>query len=202
MTDTILIASHNAHKIAEIAPVLEQAGFSVTDARQHRLPEPVEDGGSFLANARIKARSAVEATGLAVLADDSGLVVSGLDNDFPGVESAPYAQGFADGYAGAVADLLQRLDGRPADCMYVCLLLVLFPDGTEIVARGELHGRLLAQPRGTGTFGFDPWFGIPALGKTCAELTVEEKNALSHRGNALRELQQKLEAYHDLRAVC
>lgn len=194
----ILIASQNAHKIEEIAPILRQAGFEVTDARSHNLVEPVEDSGSFIGNARIKARAAMENTGMAVLADDSGLSIEALTDEngieFPGVESAPYAKSHG-GYPDAVADIFKRLNGRASRCYYTSVLLVLFPDGREVVATGKVYGRLLETPRGDGTFGFDPWFEIEGSDKTFAELSHEEKNAISHRGLALKEL------LHELRAL-
>lgn len=188
----VLIASHNSHKIAEIAPVLQLAGFEVTDARAFALPEPVEDSGSYIGNARIKARSAQSATGLAVLADDSGLTVEALV-DFPGVESAPYAAECG-GYPAAVADLFRRLAGESPRCYYSSVLLLLFPDGREVVAEGRVYGRLIETPRGTGTFGFDPWFEIEGSDKTFAELSIQEKDGISHRGLALKELLHALRA--------
>lgn len=192
----ILIASQNAHKIDEIAPILRLAGFEVTDARSHSLPEPVEDSGSFIGNARIKAKAAMEATGMAVLADDSGLVIEALPEEFPGVESAPYAKECG-GYPAAVADLFQRLDGKPSDCYYIAVILVLFPDGREVIVQGKVKGRLMPEPRGEGTFGFDPWFEITdgaMTGKRFAEITTEQKHQISHRGQALKELLNELRA--------
>lgn len=194
MTRTLLIASQNAHKIDEIQPVLEQCGFSVTDARTHQLVEPEEDSGTFIGNARIKAVSAGLATNMAVLADDSGLIIDEL-GDFPGVETAPYAKEVG-GYPQAVADIFKRLDGRPASCHYVCVMLLRFANGEEIIAQGKVHGTLMREPRGTGTFGFDPWFQIAGSGKTFAEISAEEKNAISHRGLALKDLVEKINAYN------
>lgn len=191
MTQTILIASQNAHKIKEIRPVLERYGFSVTDARSHALPEPEEDGGTFIANARIKSDAAGKATNMAVLADDSGLIIDAL-GDFPGVDTAPYAQKMG-GYPQAVADIFKRLDGRPADCHYVCILILRFPDGAEIIANGKVHGVLQTEPRGDGTFGFDPWFKIKGRDETFAQICAEEKDAISHRGQALRDLAAQLQ---------
>jgi XTP/dITP diphosphohydrolase len=186
----ILIASQNSNKIAEIAPILEQAGFEVTDARSHDLPEPVEDSGTFIGNARIKAKAAMEATGMAVVADDSGIIIDAL-GDFPGVETAPYAKSLG-GYPQAVADIFSRLDGKSADCHYICILLVVFPDGSEIIATGKVHGHLIREPRGSGNFGFDPWFELKDSNKTFAEITPEEKHRISHRGLALQDLLRQL----------
>jgi len=200
MTPTLLIASQNQHKIEELQPLLEAAGFIVTDARTHVLPEPVEDSGTFIGNARIKAKAAVEATGMAVLADDSGIVIDEL-GDFPGVDSAPYAKSLG-GYQQAVADLFKRLNGRSPRSHCFCVLLVLFPDGREIIATGRVNTTLIAEPRGQSDFGYDRWLLIDQLDRTFAEITKEEKSAISHRGLALKDLLQKLEGHHDLRAVC
>ena len=189
----ILIASQNVHKLEEITPILQLAGFEVTDARVHKLPEPVEDSGSFIGNARIKAKAAVEATHMAVLADDSGLVMESLEDEFPGVESAPYAKECG-GYPAAVADIFKRLAGKSSRCYYIAVIMVLFPDGREVVVSGKVYGHLIETPRGDGTFGFDPWFQIEGQEKTFAELTQEEKSKISHRGHALKELLNELRA--------
>jgi XTP/dITP diphosphohydrolase len=192
----ILIASQNIHKIEEITPVLVQAGFEVTDARMHVLPEPVEDSGSFVGNARIKAKAAMEATGMAVVADDSGIIIDALSSDlaeFPGVETAPHAKECG-GYPQAIAEIFKMLDGRPANCHFVSVLLVRFPDGREIIATGKVHGILIPMPRGDRNFGYDPWFKVPELGKTFAELPIEEKFPISHRGRALQDLLRQLKA--------
>lgn len=193
----ILIASQNIHKINEIRPVLIQAGYEVVDARDLKLPEPDENGGNFIANARIKAQAALKATGMAVLADDSGLVMHNLENGFPGVDTAPYAKSCG-GYPQAVEDIFRRLNGRVADCHYYCVMVVLFPDGREIIAEGRVEGRLIPHRRGNGDFGFDPWFEMKQGRQTFAELTPEIKNRYSHRGLALKDLLQKLK---DLRAT-
>ena len=199
MTPTLLIASQNAHKIEELKPLLEQAGFAVTDARDVKLKEPVEDGKTFVDNARIKAIAAVKATGMAVLADDSGLIIDAL-RDFPGVDTAPYVKSVG-GTDRAVVDICNRLDGRDPACHYVSVLVLHFPDGGEIIAQGRVNGRLIRDGRGAGTFGFDPWFLVDGMDKTFAELTTTEKNRLSHRGLALQDLLRQLKDRHDLRAV-
>lgn len=199
MTQTLLIASQNNHKILEIRPLLEQAGFNVTDARVHTLEEPEEDGGTFIANARIKALSAMKATGMAVLADDSGLVIDAL-GEFPGVDTAPYAKEMG-GYPQAVADIFVRLDGKPADCHYVCILMLIFPNGEELIAEGKVHGTLVREPRGAGNFAFDPWFQIKGTDTTFAELSGDEKSKISHRGLALNDLVQQLKNRDDIRSL-
>ncbi len=192
----ILIASQNAHKIDEIAPFLQQAGFDVTDARAYNIAEPAEDSGTFLGNVRIKARYYADATGLGVLADDSGLIVDSL-GDFPGVESAPFIKSCG-GNAQAVADLFKRLDGRSPRCHYISVLLLRFPDGREVTVEGKVYGTLVSEPRGNHDFGFDCWFLVDGDTRTFGEYTTAEKNAVSHRGLALQNLLKEL---HELRAV-
>lgn len=199
MTRNLLIASQNVNKITQLQPLLEKAGFVVTDARSLKLPEPEEDSGTFIGNARIKAKAAVEATGMAVLADDSGLVVEAL-GEFPGVDSAPYAKSLG-GYEAAIKDIFKRLNGRPADCYYISTIMVMFPDGREVVGIGKVHGCLLETPRGDNHFGYDPWFLVDGGDKTFGEMTLHESVQISHRGRALDDLMQKLEGCHDLRAV-
>lgn len=199
MTQKLLIASQNVHKIQELQPLLEKVGFVVTDARMHDLPEPEENGGSFIANARIKAKAAFQATGMAVLADDSGIIIDEL-GDFPGVDTAPYANGLG-GHKNAVPDIFRRLNGKPSTCHYVSVLVLLFANGEEIIAQGRVNGTLIDTPRGEGKFGFDPWFLVDGMDKTFAELTNEEKNRISHRGLALQDLLKKLEGHHELRPV-
>jgi len=198
----VLIASQNPHKITELAPILQQAGFEVTDARGMQLTEPEETEKTFIGNARIKARAAVEATGMAVLADDSGMVVEALSREelFPGVDTAPYAKSLG-GHANAVPDIFKRLNGRPSDCYYYAVLILLFPHGRELVVEGRVDGILRQERKGDGEFGFDPWFEIKGVGKHFAELSTEEKNKYSHRGLALKNLLQTLKGDSELRAV-
>jgi XTP/dITP diphosphohydrolase len=185
----ILIASQNAHKISELKPLLEMGGFDVTDAREHALPEPEETGATFIDNARLKAQAASEATGMTVLADDSGMVIDAL-GEFPGVDTSPYTKKLG-GYAQGVDDIFRRLAGRPSDAYYTSVIILLFPDGTEIVAQARTQGRLIQTRRGTGTFGYDPWFELTDgayAGRTLAELSIEQKNSVSARALALKDL--------------
>jgi XTP/dITP diphosphohydrolase len=195
----LLIASQNEHKIAELKPLLEKAGFDVTDAHTHTLEEPEETEKSFIANARIKAEAAVKATGMAVLADDAGLNINAL-GDFPGVDTKPYSDSMG-GYPQAVADIFQRLNGKPSDCHYYAVLILRFPDGREIIGEGRVDGRLINERRGDGTFGYDPWFEEKETGKTFAEMSIAEKNGSSHRSRALQDLLKKIEGMRELRAV-
>ena len=198
---TVVIASNNAHKAQEIAEVLSFPGWDFRTLRQMGIESsPAEDADDFLGNARIKARAAREASGgLAVLADDSGLEVDALGGA-PGVLSARYAS--ADGEdaddAANNAKLLRELAGVPDEergARFVCTLVFLDEDGSELVARGTIEGRIGYEPRGENGFGYDPLFLPDVFGgaRSLAEASPEEKNSVSHRGNALRSLRAMLE---------
>ena len=174
-----------------IRKVVPQSEFGVTDAD--------ETGTTFVENAVIKARHAVEATGLPAIADDSGITVDALDGR-PGVYSARYAgPGASDDENNA--RLLAELEGVPGEqrgAAFHCVVCLVMPGdgdagGNEVViAEGEWRGRILHEPRGAGGFGYDPLFFVPELGCSSAELRPEEKNARSHRGKALAELARRL----------
>lgn len=194
---TIVIASNNAHKAEEIATALAFPGWEFRTLRQLGLDsDPAEDADTFEGNARIKAQAARAASGgLAVLADDSGLAVDALDSE-PGVHSARYAGEPCDDAANN-AKLLAELADVPDEKRtgrFVCTLVLIDEDGTETVARGTIEGRIGREERGDHGFGYDPLF-LPDMfedGRTLVEALPEEKNAVSHRGNALRELRAKL----------
>lgn len=196
---TVVIASNNAHKAQEIAEALDFPGWEFGTLRQLGIQsDPAEDADTFLGNARIKARAAHEASGgKAVLADDSGLEVDALDGA-PGVYSARYAGEDATD-ADNNAKLLSALADVPdhdRTARFVCTLVLIDEDGSETVARGTVEGRIGHEERGSNGFGYDSLF-LPVVfadGRTLAEALPEEKNAVSHRGNALRELRSKLEA--------
>lgn len=196
---TVVIASNNAHKAQEIAEALDFPGWEFGTLRQLGIQsDPAEDADTFLGNARIKARAAHEASGgKAVLADDSGLEVDALDG-VPGVYSARYAgedATDADNNAKLLSALADVPD-RDRTARFVCTLVLIDEDGSETVARGTVEGRIGHEERGSNGFGYDPLFlpDVFADGRTLAEALPEEKNAVSHRGNALRELRSKLEA--------
>lgn len=194
---TIVIASNNAHKAREIATALDFPGWEFRTLRELGLEsDPAEDADSFEGNARIKARAArVESGGKAVLADDSGLAVDALDGA-PGVYSARYAgedATDADNNAKLLAALADVPDDRRTG-RFVCTLVFIDEDGAETVAHGTIEGRIGHEERGEHGFGYDPLF-LPDVfgdGRTLAEALPEEKNAVSHRGNALRVLRAKL----------
>lgn len=188
-----VLASHNQKKIAELQTILGELGVEVISQREAGVDIEVEETGTtFEANARFKARAVMEATGLPAIADDSGLSVDALDGA-PGVYSARYGgEGLDD--TGRWQLLLEHMQGvEDRACRFVCVICCAFPDGGELMARGECPGVLAQAPQGDGGFGYDPIFYLPQLGKTMAQLTPQEKNSLSHRGNALRDFQKEWE---------
>ena len=188
----LVLASANPDKAREIAAILD--GFDVVP-RPPDVPDVVEDGETLEANARLKAVALVEATGLAAVADDTGLEVDALDGA-PGVFSARFA-GEGATYADNVAKLLDSLAGQPdRRACFRTVALARFPDGRELVASGEVAGTITTEPRGDGGFGYDPVF-VPdeGDGRTFAEMTPSEKHALSHRGRAFRALAAQLRAH-------
>ena len=185
---TIVLATRNQGKVRELAEPLRAFGLRVVglDAFPD-LPEVEETGTTFEENALLKAREVSKRTGLVAIADDSGLEVDAL-NGAPGVYSARYGHKSSD--AERIAYLLENLKDVPAErrtAKFVCVITCLWPDGREIVARGECPGRILYEKHGAGGFGYDPVFYLPEYGMTYAELPPEKKNEISHRGNALRE---------------
>ena len=191
----VVLASSNPGKLAELRALLEPAGMDVVPQDAFGVEPPEETGLTFVENALIKARAACAATGLPALADDSGVVVDALGGA-PGVRSACYA---GDGASDAdnLARLLEALVGvEPPDrgAAFVCALVYLrhAHDPCPIVCEGVWRGRILDAPRGGGGFGYDPVFFVETLGRTAAELSRAEKNALSHRGQALAQLLGRL----------
>jgi XTP/dITP diphosphohydrolase len=190
----ILLASGNRRKAAEIAAILAAgAGASLEVLTLADFPElavPEETGRTFLENARIKARAGAAATGLPTLGEDSGLCVDALGGA-PGVLSARYAEGDD---AARWGKLLLELDGVPAGrrmASFVCAAVLALPDGSEEVVEGRCEGEIATAPRGSGGFGYDPVFLLPD-GRTMAELAPVEKDAVSHRGIALRLLASRI----------
>lgn len=190
----IVLASSNAGKLREIARILGDLDIEVLPQSDFGVSDADETGTTFVENALIKARHAMEATGLPAIADDSGIVVDALDGR-PGVYSARYAGPDATD-ADNNALLLKELEGVPRTergAAFHCVACFVRPgDEGSIVAEGEWRGSILSEPRGKGGFGYDPLFFVPELGCSSAELSPEEKNRRSHRGKALRELARKL----------
>jgi XTP/dITP diphosphohydrolase len=189
----LVLATHNPGKVRELDAMLKPLRIEVIASAALGLPEPVEDGPSFAANARIKAHAAAKASGLPALADDSGLVVQALDGR-PGVHSARWAEpdrNFVRAMA-RVRDELVRRYGRfeVADraAAFVAVLCLAWPDGHEELALGRVEGLLVDPPRGAGGFGYDPMFQPDGHAQTFGEMAAQEKQALSHRARAFRQL--------------
>ena len=190
MTVRLVLATRNAHKVGELADILGAAGLDVEllplpDA----APEVVEDGLTFAENALKKARSAAVATGLPSVADDSGLCVDAL-NGMPGVFSARWAGAGRDDAANLllVLDQVADVPDEHRGAHFACAAAVALPSGEERVVEGRVTGVLIRKPRGTGGFGYDPAFVPLGHELTTAEMSAEEKNAISHRGEAFRAL--------------
>ena len=189
-----VLASHNRGKLAEMQKILGELGVEVVLQSDLGLAlEPEETGDTFAENALIKARAIMEASGLPAIADDSGLCVDWL-NGAPGIYSARYG-GLADDKARYTL-LLQNMRGATDRAAHFHTYVVCcFPGGEVLQADGDCHGTIAFAPRGEGGFGYDPIFNVPSLRKTFAQLTAEEKNAISHRGNALRAFAAELKHY-------
>ena len=191
-----VLASQNRHKLAEIQAILAQYDFELVLQSDLGLEIDVnETGTTFEENSELKARAVLEATGLPAIADDSGLCVDVLGGA-PGVYSARY------GAPDCVTDrdrlnfLLKNLRGVRSEertARFVCVITLLFPDGRKLVARGTCEGLITFEPRGEDGFGYDPVFYIPSQGCTFARMGAERKNQISHRANALRQLERLLE---------
>ena len=191
--EPFIIATHNVKKLAELERILTPLGISVQTAAQagYSLPEVDETGTTFAENARLKAESAMRATGRPAVADDSGLVVDALGGA-PGVYSARYAGPDAsdrDRYEKLLRELADVPDDRRT-ARFVSAVCCVFPDGTSIDVTGACEGRIARAPRGDGGFGYDPVFLVGD--RSYAELTAAEKDEISHRGRALRALQDTL----------
>jgi XTP/dITP diphosphohydrolase len=191
----IVLATSNRGKLAELRPLLADAGFDLVTQGELGVDDAVEDGRTFVENALIKARHAAAATGLPALADDSGLVVPALGGA-PGLLIARYAGAHGDAAAN-IAKLLAALHGLPADARaayFHCALVLLrhADDPQPLIAEGSWHGRVLDAPRGTRGFGYDPVFLDPAHDASAAELEPALKNRISHRGRAIDALRTRL----------
>lgn len=180
-----LVATHNTGKIKEIAARLAPHGVSVTSAAEAGLPEPDETGDSFAANAALKAEAAANVSGRPALADDSGLSVAALGGA-PGIFSARWAgpeKEFFSAMKRVHDGILQA--GGPADAAFVCVLALAEPGEKTRFWEGRVEGTIVWPPRGDGGFGYDPVFVPDGHDRTFAEMTLDEKQALSHRGRAL-----------------
>ena len=191
----LVLASKNEKKLAEMNAILSELGVEVCSEAQAGVDVDVEETGTtFEENSLLKARAVMEASGLPAIADDSGLCVDALGGA-PGVYSARYGgEGLDDIQRYRL--LLENMRGQmPRTARFVSVITCCFPNGDVISARGECPGTIAFAPMGEGGFGYDPVFFVPTLKKTFAQLTAEEKNAISHRGKALEAFQVKLKEY-------
>lgn len=196
----IIFATGNTDKMAEIREILKDLGMEILSMKEAGVnPEIVENGKTFEENSLIKAR-AVHALlpDDIVMADDSGLEIDYLNKE-PGIYSARY-MGEDTSYDIKNANLIERLDGVPKEkrtARFVCAVAAVFPDGSEKVVRGTIEGYIGWEPEGENGFGYDPIFYVDAYGCSTAAMSREEKNAISHRGNALRKMKEELIKYEN-----
>ena len=202
MMKKIIFATGNEHKMAEIRMILADLGTEVLSQREAGIQaDVVEDGSTFEENALIKAAEIAKiAAGMpqykdaVILADDSGLEIDYLNKE-PGIYSARY-MGEDTSYRIKNQNLIDRLEGVPDEkrtARFVCAIAAVFPDGKELIVRGTIEGRIGYEERGENGFGYDPIFYLPDRDISTAQLSREEKNSISHRGNALRKMKELLE---------
>lgn len=184
----IILATRNAHKVEEMQQLLPDL---VLLPLPDDAPDPEETGATFLENARIKALSAAQHTGLPALADDSGICIDALDGA-PGVHSARWVS--EENWIPTVLEKLKEKQGSERSARYVCVLSLMNPDGSIVAeAEGAFEGRIAEGPRGTNGFGYDPIFLVPPdYTQTVGEISTEEKHSRSHRGVAARALKEAL----------
>lgn len=193
--EKLVLASHNAGKLREIADLLRPYGVQVTSAGELGLPEPDETEITFTGNAILKARASSEASGLPALADDSGLAVNALDGQ-PGIYSARWAETDGSGAAGGKRDFAYAMERVQAElegktdrsARFVCALCLYWPNGDKVVYEGEVRGQMVWPPRGTRGFGYDPMFQPDGYETTFGEMEPDAKHSISHRANAFKKL--------------
>ena len=193
----IVFATGNENKMKEIREILGDLNTEIISLKQAGIDvEIIEDGKSFVEIALIKARAIWKETKGIVLADDSGLEVDYLNGE-PGIYSARYL-GEDTSYDIKNKAIIDRLEGVPDEkrtARFVCVIAAVFPDGTELTTRGTIEGIIGYEQKGDNGFGYDPIVYVPELKKTTAELSMEEKNEISHRGNALRKMKKNIIKY-------
>lgn len=190
----VVLATRNQGKIREFQKRFSEIGWEVIPiADIADIPEPEETGTTFRENALQKARYYAEAVNLPVLSDDSGIIADVLGNE-PGVYSARYAgvHGNDEANNQKLVEVLRHYRGEARRGHYMCVIAVVCPNGREITAEGRCNGIIRDFYKGTGGFGYDPLFYLPEFGKTMAELSMEEKNKISHRGKAVDAMLKKL----------
>lgn len=194
MKHRIIFATGNAGKMREIRLILEDLGCEILSMKEVGAdPEIVEDGATFAENAEIKAKAVWACTGDIVLADDSGLVVDYIGGE-PGIYSARY-MGEDTSYEIKNRNIIERLEGAPEEARtarFVCNIAAVMPDGRVLHTEAAMEGVIAHEPAGNGGFGYDPILMIPEYGVTSAELTMEQKNRISHRGKALEAMKEAI----------
>ena len=190
--DTLLVATHNAGKLEEIADLIGDHGIKVIGAAERGLPEPEETGTTFVENARIKAHAAATATGLPALADDSGIAIDALDGA-PGVYTADWAEtpsgrDFGMAMTRAHDELESRSAPHPRKAAFCCTFVLAWPDGHDEVFEGRMIGQIVWPMRGDQGHGYDPIFQPDGYSETFGEMNRWEKNRISHRADAFRKL--------------
>lgn len=202
MKERLIFATGNEGKMREIRMILADLGMEILSMKEAEVSlDILEDGKTFGENARIKAYAVWKETGGIVLTDDSGLVVDHLEGE-PGIYSARY-MGEDTSYEVKNQAIIRRMEGTKGAeraARFVCAIAAVLPDGQVLHTEAAMEGLIAEHPAGQGGFGYDPILYIPQFGKTSAELTMEEKNAISHRGKALKEMRAKLAALYGGRA--
>lgn len=192
--DKIIFATGNEGKMKEVRMILEDLGLPVLSLKDAGITADVEENGTtFEENAQIKAKAIMEMTGALVLADDSGLEVDALDKE-PGIYSARY-MGHDTSCHIKNQNIIDRLEGKVGEersARFVCAIAAAFPDGRVLITRGTMEGQIGYEEKGENGFGYDPIFYLPEYQCYSAELSLEEKNKLSHRGKALRLMKERL----------
>ena len=192
--DKIIFATGNEGKMKEVRMILEDLGLPVLSLKDAGITADVEENGTtFEENAQIKAKAIMEMTGALVLADDSGLEVDALDKE-PGIYSARY-MGHDTSYHIKNQNIIDRLKGKVGEersARFVCAIAAAFPDGRVLITRGTMEGQIGYEEKGENGFGYDPIFYLPEYQCYSAELSLAEKNKLSHRGKALRLMKERL----------
>lgn len=188
--ETLILASNNAGKLQEMRAIVGTLGLNLQPIGEYTKDEPVEDGGTFIANALIKARAAVAATGRTALADDSGLSIPVLDGR-PGVETKPFVNSCG-GYDQATLAILKEAGVPQTPAFFTCVLALVKPDGTHDIIEGKIHGMLTYPASGDAGFGFDPYFIPDGYTDSMAALGMDVKNTISHRALALKQLVELL----------
>ena len=198
--ERIIFATGNAGKMKEIRMIMADTGMEIVSMKEAGIaPDIEENGTTYEENALIKARAVAACTDDIVLADDSGLEIDYLGGE-PGVYSARYL-GEDTSYRIKNATLVQRLEGVPDEkrtARFVCAIAAVLPDGRELTTRAAVEGQIGYEEKGEHGFGYDPIFYVPKFHKTTAELTEEEKNQVSHRGQALQRMKEELKKYESV----